>query len=461
MLGFSRLSYSGYDKANKIFGNGSFIYANQRSLLRELIKDGYYFSVIPWVKEFLVTQNKIIDQRTDQLIDKMLYYTGLKPFEVFPDAILARSQSAHIKYILAKRSIAKRDYKKALKILNSIPSHHLSYPFVSHLKGVAFSLLGNQVEARNQFNDCMRSSLKTKNKMLSSIIQNQLELNSQYCLVGKARSYFGERNFRQTELSYIDISKDSFVWPQILIEEAWNSYYQKNYNRTLGKLVSYQAPIFDFIFIPEIEVLKSLSYYRMCLFDDAVSIVDQFYSNYLNQSRMLKSFVSNRRNDYFYFYRLMSDFENKNKSSFDILSRILKSIKKDPVYIELKSSLFLSLNEYKRIRQHKRSKLKLYLLKNIKSQIREYKKLIGVYIRSHLIDKDKEIERSFQQLSFIKLEVLAQRKERLYKSERLENKKRGDVKFIQRNDKQYFWNFNGEFWADELGDYVFALGSKC
>ena len=25
----------------------------------------------------------------------------------------------------------------------------------------------------------------------------------------------------------------------------------------------------------------------------------------------------------------------------------------------------------------------------------------------------------------------------------------------------YLWTFNGEFWADELGDYVFSLKSEC
>jgi len=57
--------------------------------------------------------------------------------------------------------------------------------------------------------------------------------------------------------------------------------------------------------------------------------------------------------------------------------------------------------------------------------------------------------------------MLALRKERLYKAETQVGTKRGDVKYIERNDKQYFWTFNGEFWADELGDYVFALRSEC
>ena len=64
-------------------------------------------------------------------------------------------------------------------------------------------------------------------------------------------------------------------------------------------------------------------------------------------------------------------------------------------------------------------------------------------------------------MSYIKLEVLAQRKEQLYRSDVIPGTKRGDVKYIERNDKQYFWTFNGEFWADELGDYVFALRSEC
>ena len=63
-------------------------------------------------------------------------------------------------------------------------------------------------------------------------------------------------------------------------------------------------------------------------------------------------------------------------------------------------------------------------------------------------------------MSFIKLEVLARKKQSLYEP-KSKSGKRGDIRYIERNDKQYFWDFNGEFWADELGDYVFALGSEC
>jgi hypothetical protein len=31
----------------------------------------------------------------------------------------------------------------------------------------------------------------------------------------------------------------------------------------------------------------------------------------------------------------------------------------------------------------------------------------------------------------------------------------------ERRDDQTLWSFNGEFWNDEIGDYVFALESEC
>jgi hypothetical protein len=37
---------------------------------------------------------------------------------------------------------------------------------------------------------------------------------------------------------------------------------------------------------------------------------------------------------------------------------------------------------------------------------------------------------------------------------------RGNVIPTRRGD-QYYWSFNGEFWDDELGDYIFGLESEC
>jgi hypothetical protein len=99
-------------------------------------------------------------------------------------------------------------------------------------------------------------------------------------------------------------------------------------------------------------------------------------------------------------------------------------------------------------------------MRNVKEVVSDYQELLGSYARAQFQEKYNGLTKSFQGMSFIKLEVLSRKKQSLYE-EKNASGKRGDVKYIERNDKQYFWDFNGEFWADELGDYVFALRSEC
>jgi hypothetical protein len=127
----------------------------------------------------------------------------------------------------------------------------------------------------------------------------------------------------------------------------------------------------------------------------------------------------------------------------------------------MKSALTAAIGEYNTLRKKPNTSMNSNLMKNVKTLANEYRTTIGAYVRAGLVSKYSELYSAFQGMSYIKLEVLAQRKEMLYKSDSLSEKKRGDVQYIERNDKQYFWTFNGEFWADELGDYVFALRSEC
>ena len=73
------------------------------------------------------------------------------------------------------------------------------------------------------------------------------------------------------------------------------------------------------------------------------------------------------------------------------------------------------------------------------------------------------ISKNLVDMSYIKLEVLSRLRSEILgdNDEPILERKRGDVKYLKRNDKQYFWSFNREFWADELGAYVFALRSEC
>lgn len=454
-------AWSSYEAAERNYGKGTISLSGYRRTLIELVNDKFYFSALPWMKDYIVKNDRPLDSEMEKVLDEMLYHTGVKPFETLPESILKKSKSGNIRYILAKRLFKKGRDQEALNELNSIGSESPSYPFVTHLRGAIYSSLGKNQEAEQQFKDCIRYSEKQMGRSESQVQKNQLEVNKDYCVAGIARVKFSKNDFKGAELSYLDISKDSFVWPEILFEEAWNSYHLKNYNRTLGKLISYKAPVFDFVFKPEIDVLKSMAYLKMCLYDDAGKSVDDFYKELLNPSRELRTFLLSKGKNYRYFYTLMADHEDKKKSPSQLLDSILMSIRKDAAFLEMKGSLTSAIGEFNSLRKKRKSVMNTHLQRNLKTVTEEYRTSIGSYVRAGIVAKYAELYSAFQNMSYIKLEVLAQRKERLYQSDVVPNKKRGDIKYLDRNDKQYFWTFNGEFWADELGDYVFALRSEC
>lgn len=450
-----------YDSADKTYGKGSISLSGYRRTILELEKGGLYFAVVPWLKDYLIKNNSSLDAELEDALDRVLYHTGVKPFESLPEEVLRHSRSGNIRYILAKRLMKLGRNDEAMKELSGIGSGHSAYPFVQNMRGAIQSQLGNEKAAEEDYRLCVAASERRMGKVDLPAQKEQLEINRDYCLAGIARTQFGRKDYKQAEINYLDIAKESFVWPEILFEEAWTSYYTKNYNRTLGKLVSYKAPVFDFIFKPEVEVLKALTYMKMCLYDDAKRTVDSFYDELLNPSRELRTYLVGNGKNYRRYYDLMSSHEEGRQSSLAIVDSVLKSIRKDGAYLELKSALTGAISEYNMLRKKPNSSLRANLMKNVQTVLDEYRTIIGAYVRAGLVGKYAELYSAFQGMSYIKLEVLAQRKEQLYRTDSPSGGKRGDVKYIERNDKQYFWNFNGEFWADELGDYVFALRSEC
>lgn len=459
-LGLTFNAFAGYEEALKKYGKGNVSLAGYREMIIELNQGGYYFSVIPWVKDHLVKSSRKMDTSLEKAIDSVMTNVGVRTFDSLPVGVLSRVNSPNIKYILAKRSLNTSDFKSAEKFLANIDPTHSSYPFIRHLSGVILAEKGQYKDAAVVFNECVEASEKKANTLDSKIQRDQMLQNRDYCLAGVARSFYGSGDYKRADLAYLDISKESLIWPNILFEEAWNSYQLKNYNRTLGKLVTYKAPIMDFVFNPEVDVLKALSYLKMCLYEDARSTADDFYGTHSREAQNLRSFILRNKKNYKYYFDLMANFESGKASLVPYVNSTLRSLEKDSAYQEIKSSLSSAVAEYKRVEALPRSNLKNQMLKNMRTVLDEYKSTLGAYVRSSMVSKYAEFYRAFQDMSYIKLEVLAQRKERLYKNEDTD-RKRGDVKYIERNDKQYFWNFNGEFWADELGDYVFALRSEC
>lgn len=460
ILLFQLPAFASFKDASDAYEHGKLDEKNLKKVIRELVEDDFYYASIPWLKEYIAIRSGKLTQDMDALLDDVITQTGLEQFEAMPINMLERSGSSMIKFILAKKKVNTKNYEEALNIIKTVGEGSAIYPFALHLRAVTESLLDKTDDAIKTFEDCVSESDRASGKVKGER-QKQLFVNRDSCIAGIARAYFSKKEFAKADSKYMDISKGALIWPDILFEEAWNSFYMGNYNRTLGKLVTYKAPVLDFIFNPEVDVLKGYSYLKMCLWNDAKKAADDFYAQYMEPARELRLLINENKKNNDFFYKAGFN-PSKDKTRNVLLNNILVSIAKDSAFLGIKKGLVDATDEYQRLKSKEGSRLKNSMLRNLAEVLTVQRNIFGGYVKKQMIAKYATLFRSFQYMSYIKLEILDSKKQELYSAKEDSSEgKRGDLKYIERTDKQYFWNFNGEFWADELGDYVFALRSEC
>ena len=286
-----------------------------------MVNNNLYFAAIPFVKEYMFVHSSRRNRSIDRLIDEIITNVGTRQFEALPIRVLKKWKIPTIQYILAKKYFRAGKNNNAIRELvgrRRIPRGHPTGPYALHLEGTLYSIMGKSVWALNAFENCIEESDRQVKKYRQKERKRQLTINRDSCLVGIARTQFKQKKYNKANLSYLDIKKSSHIWPEILFEEAWNSFYLKDYNRTLGKLVTYKSPVLSYIFNPEIEILRALTYLELCLYDDAKRTVNEYYDKYeksiVEVARLLKTYRKNYRR--YYFLSKSNKANRRKRSSF-------------------------------------------------------------------------------------------------------------------------------------------------
>ncbi len=123
-------------------------------------------------------------------------------------------------------------------------------------------------------------SLKTFTEILESDIEQADVINSTRQSV--ARILFEQKKFQEAYDMYETIDAPIEKQASVFLEEAWTQYYMKDYRRAMGLLYALEAPAFYRYFNPEKFLIKALIYKNLCHYNvakDAVAEFRQYYGN--------------------------------------------------------------------------------------------------------------------------------------------------------------------------------------
>ena len=352
------------------------------------------------------------------------------------------------------------------------------WPFALQLRGSSYAILGKNEQAIEDFKDCQARAQDSAEGFAESSARRKQALReaddlASRCRAGQARTLYQMERFDDADQVYDHIRKQSLVWPDILFEQAWNSFGRREYNRTLGKLVSYKSPALSFVFNTEVDVLRAQSYLAMCLFDDANAVINEFNGKYTRVGEEIKEFVENNATDLAAFYEFGREALSAPLYTRNEMYRMANRFIRGPYFQSLVVSERELSGELQAARQFGSMQGGVdrtpghgfpgFIEQVLAWRLKSIRLLGGAFVKNSLLDYHAQLIADFEKMAFIKLEMLKQAKDLLIYKNLASNKGsrlRGDVE-PSRRDYQYCWSFNGEFWNDELGDYVFGLESEC
>jgi hypothetical protein len=434
-----------------------------KKIAHELIDGGFYFSAIPYINNYL-EDHVDIDAQLKNDIETLVVKTGTMAVLNLEEKKLEKFSIPSISLILGTRLFNKEQYEKAYEILSRIPETHKFAIEADLMKGTIKNLQRKHIEALNLYGLCSQRAAQQESLATGEKLKRYYSYLKETCIIRTARVKIEDKKYEEALELYEQIDKRSYKWPYILMDKAWAHYYLKDYNRAIGLTVTYKSPLLESYFFPEAEVLMALSYYNLCLWDDALKVVDHFYDYYQPKADALKEILGqNKKSDTYFldlYYADPKTRENLNPFIRNLITQTRKQVKFN---LDL-ASLKAAKDELALIKKLKnKNEFTIGLEANLESTIAFISAKINFYIKKEIFTFINEIHKHSYSMFNLKLELLSKKRAEIYntKADQVVSRDRGSENNINRKITQYFFDFNGSFWADELGDYSFGLKSQC
>ena len=434
-----------------------------KKIAHELIEGQYYFSAIPYINTYLETNNEI-DAELEADIETLVIKTGTMAVLNLDEKRLEGFNIPSISLILGTRLFNKDQNAKAYEILSRIPETHQFSGEAALIKGTIRNLERKNIEALNLYESCVKKSTAMEANAKGDKLKRYYDYLKETCIIRTARVKIEEKKYEEALVTYEQIDKRSYKWPYILMDQAWAHYYLKDYNRALGLTVTYKSPLLESYFFPEAEVLMALSYYNLCLWDDSLKVVDHFYDVYQPKAQALKDILGKNKSSHTYFLDLYyADAETRGSLNPFIRNLVTQTRKQVKFNLDL-ASLKAAKDELLLLKRLKnKNDFTENLEGNLDSTISFISAKINYYIKKEIFTFINEIHKHSFSMFNLKLELLSKKRDDIYNAKALaaSSRDRGSDVNVKRKTSQYFFDFNGAFWADELGDYSFGLQSSC
>lgn len=281
-----------------------------------------------------------------------------------------------------------------------------------------------------------------------------------------ARVFYSTQQF-DTSIKYFEkLDQNSADWAESLFEASW-AYFMKTLNsKALGNIHTLNAPYFEDSFFPESELLKSVIYFKYCLFDQAEEAIQDFNEKYSPLRKNLEELVK-KYDDNAEFYDYVKKVKAGKAGLDDKTQRLVMSVLNDKTLLKTFAWVDELNHELEMLQKSDKAWQTTQVAAEVLQELTVQQSVAaadaGKVARDRIDRLSRELGALARDGSKIKFEILNAKAEKLSAESLKVNRVSGGHKEepIIVDDEHFQWKFNGEYWKDELGYYRFKIRSRC
>ncbi len=345
-----------------------------------------------------------------------------------------------------------------------------------YLRGVMFAFFKKNLEAIKMFRQI------TKLTPLNPQLAREFYRIKEFAQYGIARAYYamgvGTKNDTMARKllirslkEYANIKKKrGVIQPEVLFETAYVHFMMGQYHFALGKLLALQSPYYKMGFFPELQILRSLIYYKNCKYQDTLASVKHFQKIYTPLKKQLKELISRRKKKkwliQYYEYFLKQEAFIKEGKKTELPPSLIALMSADKAIRNYKTLLKSLAKELAIIRSKgrrwKESNLGRALLEVALNFRTTLKKFAGNTIWASMKRNLKEVSNLLGQAMIIQIETLEAQKTELMHYAEGGGIEQDEYRYtIVTEQSHIYWPYQGEYWRDEIGNYRQFIQGEC
>jgi len=267
-----------------------------------------------------------------------------------------------------------------------------------------------------------------------------------------ARTYYSAGNIEKSIELYSQFLSSSPYWLTVLQEAGWPLMRANDTTVSLGNLHTVLSPFYREDLVGESYILKATILYSLCKYEEMKRTLTQFFNVYDPVIRSMQQETASLGSA----DALYRAFANEKGMS----SAFLNFIKRDSGISRDVKILNLLKTERNQLARFSRNSQ----INNMINLIQEAEKGLETQMGSAMqrIHRKKltDLLAQREQANYLKVEIVTGEKDMIEGQRGLPPKRVTDVETSVASG-YHFWPFNGEYWQDEMGTYVYTTESAC